>query len=44
MTAYRKPTELLALSGAFEKNPQRRRRIGPKSDKPIGEAPPRGFL
>jgi hypothetical protein len=31
MPAYRKPTELLALSGAFEKNPQRRRPVGPKS-------------
>jgi hypothetical protein len=46
MPAYRKPTELLALSGAFEKNPQRRREnrqrrrpIGPKSDKPIGDPP-----
>ncbi len=42
MPAYRKPTELLALSGAFEKTPQRRRPIGPKSDKPIGEPP--GYL
>ena len=39
MPAYRKPTELLALSGAFEKNPQRRRPVGPKSDRPIGEPP-----
>jgi hypothetical protein len=39
MPAHRKPTELLALSGAFEKNPARRRPVGPKSDKPIGEPP-----
>ncbi len=39
MPAYRKPTELLTLSGAFEKNPQRRRPVGPKSDRPIGEPP-----
>ncbi len=39
MPAYRKPTELLALSGAFEKNPQRRRPVGPKSPHPIGEPP-----
>ncbi len=40
MPAYRKPAELLALSGPFEKNPQRRRPIGPKSDRPIGDPPP----
>ncbi len=39
MPAYRKPTELLALSGAFEKNPQRRRPVEPKSPHPIGEPP-----
>ena len=39
MPAYRKPTELLALSGAFEKNPQRRHPVGPKSPHPIGEPP-----
>ena len=39
MPAYRKPTELLALSGAFEKNPQRRRPVGPKSPHPIGDPP-----
>ena len=38
MPAYRKPTGLLALSGAFEKNPQRRP-VGPKSDRPIGGPP-----
>ncbi len=38
-TAYRKPTELLALSGAFEKDPQRRRPVGPKSPHPIGDPP-----
>ena len=40
MPAYRKPTELLELSGAFEKNPQRRRPIGPKSERPVGDPPP----
>ncbi len=40
MPAHRKPTELLELSGAFEKDPQRRRPIGPKSDRPIGDPPP----
>src|SRR3712207_7798672 len=39
MPAHRKPTELLQLSGAFEKNPARRRPVGPKSDKPIGDPP-----
>ena len=38
-TAYRQPTELLALSGAFEKDPRRRRPLGPKSDRPNGEPP-----
>jgi hypothetical protein len=40
MPAYRKPTELLELSGAFAKNPQRRRPVGPKSDRGIGDPPP----
>jgi hypothetical protein len=37
--AHRKPTELLALSGAFEKDPKRCRPVGPKSDRPIGDPP-----
>jgi hypothetical protein len=39
MPRPRKPTEILALSGAFDKDPQRRRPIGPKSAHPIGDAP-----
>jgi hypothetical protein len=39
MPAPRKPTELLELSGAFIANPQRRRPIGPKSTRAIGEPP-----
>ena len=44
MPAYRKPTELLELSGAFAKNPQRRRPVrrrpvAPKSPHPIGDPP-----
>ena len=40
MPTHRRPTELLELSGAFDKDPARRRPVGPKSDKPIGEPPP----
>lgn len=39
MARPRKPTELLHLSGAFDKNPQRRRPIGPKSQEMLGEPP-----
>ncbi len=39
MPAYRKPTELLALDGAFEKNPQRRCPIRSKSPPPISDLP-----
>ena len=39
MPRPRLPTELLQLHGAFEKNPSRRRPIGPKSELPIGEPP-----
>jgi hypothetical protein len=37
--ARRKPTELLILNGAFEKNPKRKRGIGAKSQQPISEPP-----
>jgi hypothetical protein len=40
MPAHRRPTELLELSGAFDKDPARRRPVGPKSDRPIGDPPP----
>jgi phage terminase small subunit len=39
MPARRKPTELLMLNGAFEKNPKRKRSIGPKSTAAIGDPP-----
>jgi hypothetical protein len=39
MARPRKPTEILALNGAFDKDPQRRRATGPKSALGIGEAP-----
>lgn len=39
MPRPRKPTELLHLSGAFDKNPNRRRAIGPKSQAMLGEPP-----
>jgi hypothetical protein len=35
----RKPTELLELTGAFDKNPSRRRPVWPKTRKSIGEPP-----
>jgi len=35
----RKPTELLELSGAFDHDPNRRRPLGPKSDRAIGGPP-----
>lgn len=38
MSRPRTPTNLLELSGAFDKNPQRRRR-DPKSSGPVGAAP-----
>jgi phage terminase small subunit len=38
MTRPRTPTNVLELSGAFDKNPQRRRR-DPKSAGPLGSAP-----
>ncbi len=39
MPRPRKPTEALILTGAFQKNPSRRRAIGPKSDAGLGEPP-----
>lgn len=39
MARPRKPTEILELSGAFVQNPQRRRPIGPKSGRGIGDPP-----
>lgn len=35
----RKPVEMLEASGAFQKNPQRRRPPAPKSNRPIGDTP-----
>lgn len=37
----RKPTEMLELSGAFKKDPQRRRPPGVKETRPLGEPPSR---
>ena len=39
MPRPRLPTELLELRGAFRKDPQRRRAVGPKSPIGIGEPP-----
>ena len=39
MARPRLPTELLELRGTFRKNPNRRRSVGAKSDRPIGEPP-----
>lgn len=39
MPRPRKPTETLELAGAFKKDPQRKRPIGPKSEAPLGEPP-----
>ncbi len=39
MPAHLKPTEILELNGSFQKNPQRRRPVGPKSKDGIGEPP-----
>lgn len=39
MPAPRKPTEVLSLTGAFRKNPQRARPVGPKSSRPLGDPP-----
>ena len=41
MPRPRKPTSLLELSGAFQKNPQRRRPEEPKDGRPLGAAPKR---
>ena len=38
MAQPRKPTETLELTGAFKKNPQRKR-TSPKSSEPIGDPP-----
>jgi phage terminase small subunit len=38
MARPHKPTELLELSGAFRKNPARRR-VNPKTENPLGDAP-----
>ena len=40
MPAHRKPTELLELSGVFQRNPNRRRPVEPKSPHPVGEPHP----
>jgi hypothetical protein len=37
----RKPTKLLDISGAFKKNPQRRRDAEPTSSGPLGDPPER---
>lgn len=42
MARPRKPTEVLKLSGAFRKDPQRSRPVGPKSARPLG-FPPKYF-
>ena len=42
MARPRKPTAVLELTGAFKKDPQRRRKNEPKPGGPIGEPPP-GF-
>lgn len=39
MARPRKPTEVLELKGAFRKDPQRRRPVGPKSKRPLGSCP-----
>jgi phage terminase small subunit len=39
MARPRTPTELLELRGAFRKDPQRRRSVGPKAAAGIGEPP-----
>lgn len=39
MPRPRKPTEVLELTGAFRANPQRRRSVGAKSDKELGDPP-----
>ena len=35
----RTPTEILELRGAYRKDPQRRRPVGPKSEKELGQPP-----
>ena len=42
MARPRKPTEVLKLNGAFRKDPQRVRPVGPKSARPLG-MPPKYF-
>jgi len=39
MPTPRKPTEVLELSGAFRKDPQRRRPVGPKHESGLGDPP-----
>lgn len=39
MARPRTPTAVLELTGAFEKNPQRKRDAGPTSTSPLGEPP-----
>ena len=39
MARPRKPTEILELSGGFDRHPERRRSIGPKSAQAIGDPP-----
>jgi hypothetical protein len=39
MPRPRKPTEVLELTGAFRKDPQRRRPVGAKSERGLRESP-----
>jgi hypothetical protein len=39
MARPRTPTEVLDLKGSFDKHPERRREVGPKSTSPLGEPP-----
>lgn len=39
MPRPRKPTEVLELTGAFRRNPQRKREVGAKSEKGLGTPP-----
>jgi phage terminase small subunit len=41
MARPRKPTAVLELSGAFKKNPQRKRAGEPKESRPLGDPPDR---
>ena len=39
MARPRTPTEVLELTGAFRRNPNRKREVGPKSTMGVGQAP-----